>query len=100
MIEIVARVLLAGVLGGAAVAKLASPASSQAALSTFGFGEGPTRRLAWIGLIATELGLAAGVAAGMDAASYLAAALMAMFAALVLAALIQGRAGAPCACFG
>lgn len=100
MIEIVARVLLAGVLGGAALAKLASPASSQAALATFGFGEGPTRRLAWISLIVTELALAAGVAAGIEAAAYLAAALMAMFAALVLGALIQGRGGAPCACFG
>jgi hypothetical protein len=37
---------------------------------------------------------------GIDAAAYLAAALMAMFAALVLSALVQGRAGAPCACFG
>jgi hypothetical protein len=100
MIEIVVRVLLAGALGGAALAKLAAPASSQAALATFGFGEGPTRRLAWTALIAAELLLAAGVAAGVDAAAYLAAALMAMFAALVLGALIQGRAGAPCACFG
>jgi hypothetical protein len=100
MIEIFVRLLLAGALGGAALAKLASPASSQAALATFGFGEGPARRFAWVALIAAELALAAGVAAGLDAASYLAAALMAMFAALVLGALIQGRAGAPCACFG
>lgn len=100
MIEIVVRLLLAGALAGAAVAKLASPGSSQAALSTFGFGEGPSRRVAWFGLIATELALAVGVAMGLDAAAYLAAALMAMFAALVLGALMQGRAGAPCACFG
>ena len=47
MIEIVVRIVLAGVLGGAALAKLASPGSSQAALATFGFGEGadPARRL-------------------------------------------------------
>lgn len=100
MIEITARILLAGVLGGAALAKLASPASSQAALGTFGFGEGPLRRVSWLALVIAELGLAAGVAAGLDAAAFLAAALMAMFAALVLAALLQGRTGAPCACFG
>lgn len=100
MIEIVVRIVLAVALGSAALAKLAAPASSQAALATFGFDEGPLRRFAWVALIATELLLAAGVAAGLDTAAYLAAALMAMFAALVLSALIQGRAGAPCACFG
>jgi hypothetical protein len=92
--------VLAGVLGGAAVAKLASPRSSEAALSTFGFGEGPIRRVAWGALIAIELGLAAGVALGLDAAAYGAAALMGMFAALIVSALMQGRAGAPCACLG
>ena len=100
LIEVVVRIALAGVLGGAALAKLASPRSSEAALATFGFGEGPLRRVAWAGLIALELGLAIAVAAGVDAAAYGAAALMAMFAALMGSALIQGRAGAPCACFG
>ena len=100
MIEIVIRIALAGMLGGAALAKLASPRSSEAALATFGFGEGPLRRLAWAGLIALELSLAAAVVAGSDAAAYGAAALMAMFAALMVSALLRGRAGAPCACFG
>lgn len=100
MVEIVARVLLAGVLAGAAVAKLASPRSSEAALSSFGFAEGQLRRVAWAGLIAIELGLAAAVAVGVDAACYGAAALMILFAALIGSALMQGRAGAPCACFG
>jgi thiol-disulfide isomerase/thioredoxin len=100
MIEIVVRIALAGVLGGAALAKLASPRSSEAALATFGFGEGPLRRVAWAGLIALELGLAIAVAAGVDTAAYGAAALMAMFAALMGSALMRGRAGAPCACFG
>jgi len=100
MIEIVVRIALAGVLGGAAVAKLASPRSSEPALATFGFGEGPLRRVAWGGLIALELGLAIAVAAGVDAAAYGAAALMAMFAALMGSALMRGHAGAPCACFG
>jgi hypothetical protein len=100
MIEIVVRIALAGVLGGAALAKLASPRSSEAALSTFGFDEGALRRLAWASLIALELGLAIAVAAGIDAAAYGAAALMGLFAALTVSALMQGRVGAPCACFG
>src|SRR5688500_5219558 len=100
MIEIVVRIVLAVVLAGAALAKLASPRSSEAALSTFGFADGPLRRIAWGGLIALELVLAGGVAAGIDGAAYGAAALMALFAALMVSALMQGRAGAPCACFG
>ena len=51
-------------------------------------------------LIAAELGLAAGVIAGSATAAYLAAALMATFAATMVAAILRGRAGAPCACFG
>jgi hypothetical protein len=100
MIEIVARLLLAGALGWAAVAKLSSPRSSEAALATFGFEAGPLRRIAWAGLIATELGLAIAVGAGVEGAAYGAAALMAMFAALMVSAMMRGRAGAPCACFG
>ncbi len=100
LIELALRLLLAAVLGGAALAKLASPASSQAALATFGFVEGPVRRLAWASLLALELGLAIAVGAGSDGAAYAAAALMAMFALLLAGALMRGRAGAPCACFG
>jgi hypothetical protein len=100
MIEIVVRIALAGVLAGAALAKLASPATSRAALTTFGFSDGPLRAAAWAGLIATELALAVGVAAGLDGAAFGAAALMLMFAAIMGSALMRGRAGAPCACFG
>ena len=80
--------------------KLASPGSSRAALATF---EVEGERLRWIGwavLVATELGLAIGIAAGSDEAAWLAAALMAMFAAALVGAILRGRAGAPCACFG
>jgi hypothetical protein len=100
MIEIVVRIVLAGVLAGAAVAKLASPRSSRAALVTFGLESGPAQSLAWGGVIAAELGLAAGVAAGSEQAAYAAAALMAMFALVLVSAILRGRAGAPCACFG
>lgn len=100
MIEIVVRVTLALLLGGAALAKLLSPRTSEAALATFGFAAGPLRRGAWVALIVTELALAAGVALGSDAAALGAAALMAMFAAIMGTALMRGKAGAPCACFG
>jgi hypothetical protein len=100
MLEVGARILLAVVLLGASVAKLASPRSSSAALSTFGVRGARERWIAWAALIATELALAAGVAAGLDLAAYLAAGLMAAFGAAMLFALGHGRAGAPCACFG
>jgi hypothetical protein len=100
MLEIILRVALGVVLAGAALAKLASPGASIAALASFGFGDGPLRPLAWAALIAVELALAVAVALGSDAAAYAAAGLMAMFAALTLGALLRGRAGAPCACFG
>src|SRR5262245_25165527 len=98
MLEIVLRVVLAVVLAGAALAKLAEPRASIAALE--GFGEGPVRPVAWAALIAVELALAVAVGLGSDAAAYAAAGLMALFAALTVAALLRGRAGEPCACFG
>jgi hypothetical protein len=100
MLETILRVALGVVLAGAALAKLASPRASIAALGSFGFGDAPLRPLAWATLIAVELALAVAVALGSDAAAYAAAGLMAMFAALTIGALLRGRAGAPCACFG
>jgi Methylamine utilisation protein MauE len=100
MIEIVFRVVLAGVLAAAALSKLASPSASRAAMASFGFAEGPFRDFSWAALIAVELALAAGVVLGSDAAAYAAAALMLLLAAVMVGALARGRAGAPCACFG
>jgi hypothetical protein len=94
------RVGLGIVLAGAALAKLASPRASIAAMASFGFEDGPLRPVAWAGLIALELGLAIGVALGSDPAAYSAAALMLLFAAITAGALLRGNAGAPCACFG
>jgi hypothetical protein len=100
VVEVVARLVLGGLLAGASVAKLASPATSRAALATFGVAGLRAQSVAWALLIVGELGLAAGVIAGSDTAAYLAAALMATFAATMIAAILRGRAGAPCACFG
>jgi hypothetical protein len=100
MLGVVAHLALAAVLAGSALLKLASPRSSAAALATFGLPDSPLRWLAWGGLIGAELALAAGVAAGSAAASYLAAGLLTLFGLALLGALLRGRAGAPCACFG
>ena len=100
MLEVAARLVLGGLLAGASLAKLASPASSRAALATFGIDGRRPQAVAWALLIVCELGLAAGVIAGSATAAYLAAALMATFAATMVGAILRGRAGAPCACFG
>jgi Methylamine utilisation protein MauE len=100
VIGLIARLVLAFVLAGSAVLKLASPGSSRAALATFDVEDERLRWLGWALLVATELGLAAAVVAGVEGAEWLAAGLMAMFAAALVGAIIRGRAGAPCACFG
>ena len=95
-----ARIVLALVLAGSAVLKLASPGSSRAALATFEVEGERVRWIGWASLVATELGLAVGVAVGSDQAAWLAAGLLALFAAALVGAILRGRAGAPCACFG
>lgn len=100
MVEVIARLVLGAVLAAASLAKLASPGSSRAALATFGIDGARLQAVFWAVLIACELGLAAGVIAGSATAAYLAAALMATFALTMIGAILRGRAGAPCACFG
>jgi NADH:ubiquinone oxidoreductase subunit K len=94
------RLAFAAALVVSAAGKLASPASSAAALRTFGIAGERRRRTLLGALIAVELLLAAGVAAGISAAAYAAAALLVGFAFALMAALRAGRVGAPCACFG
>ena len=100
VLEVAGRLILGGLLAGASLAKLASPSSSRAAMATFGVIEPRAQWLVWGALIAAELALAAGVIAGLDLAAWLAAALMATFSATMVGAILRGRAGAPCACFG
>ncbi|HEX5821551.1 MAG TPA: DoxX family membrane protein, partial [Solirubrobacterales bacterium] len=69
MVETFLRVVLGIVLAGAALAKLASPRASIAAMASFGFEGGPLRPIAWAGLIAVELGLGVAVALGSDSAA-------------------------------
>jgi hypothetical protein len=99
-VELAARLILAAVLGGAAIAKLRAPRESAAAMDTFGFRSAPARWGAFALATVAEIGLAIGVAAGSRTAAYAAAALMALFALTLISTLMQGRAGRPCGCFG
>jgi hypothetical protein len=100
MLEVAARLILAGVLAASAGAKLARPRASSAAMATYGFRRPAGRWIAWAFAVLAESGLAVGVASGSDAAAYGAAALMLLFAATLGSAVLEGKAGSPCACFG
>jgi methylamine utilization protein MauE len=97
-------VLVRGIVGAilivAAAAKLAAPRRSQAALTPF---SPPTRSgpvLVWALVTAVELGLGVAVVVGSRAAAYAAGALMICFALALVAEIMRGHAGRPCACFG
>ncbi len=100
MLGLAVRCVLGLVLAGSAALKLASPASSRAALGTFEIEGERLRWVAWALLIAVELALAAAVIAGSDQAAWLAAGFLTLFAAVLVSAILRGRVGAPCACFG
>jgi hypothetical protein len=90
---------LAAVLGVAAVLKLTRLGRATAALAAFGL-TGRRATAVVLGASAVELALAVGVAAGSTAAALAASALLAAFAVGLLAAIVTGRAGLPCPCFG
>lgn len=94
------RFLLAAVLLASAAAKLASGHSSREALRSYGIPWPRARAALWGGTIVAETGLAVAVAAGVRGAAEAAAALLAVFAVAVAVAILRGRAGAPCGCFG
>lgn len=100
MLSVVACLLLGTVLVGSSGLKLLDGAGSRAALATYGVVDPRAARAAWTGLVAVELALAAGVGAGIDGAAYAAAALLGAFAIAQAGALVAGRSGAPCGCFG
>jgi hypothetical protein len=91
---------LAIALAGSALAKAWRAESAGAALATYGVrGAGRQRLALWL-LLAVELCLAGALAAGLGWAPAAAAGLFALFAATSVAALLAGRGGRPCACFG
>lgn len=84
----------------AAAAKLVRGRESRAAMAALGFDSVGQRWLAWGLSIAAELAIAGGLLAGSATAAYAGAALMLLMAASIGGALMRGRAGAPCGCFG
>ena len=100
MVETLLRIALAALLVASAAGKLAAPAQTRAAMATYGFDAPAAQWGAWLAVLAAELTLAVGVAAGSRSAYLAAAGLMLLLAATLRSALMQGRAGAPCGCFG
>src|SRR3954447_1369365 len=99
MVSVVASLVLGLALLAAAGFKLAGGPAARAALGTYGL-HGRRAHAVWAALVAIEAVLAVGVGAGVDAAAQLAALLMAGAVAVQVTALLAGRGGAPCACFG
>jgi hypothetical protein len=79
--------------------KLAAGPKGRAALATYGLRE-PLAGSVWAALGALEAGLAVCVMAGSERAMYAAGALFVVFTAAQANALLRGRGGAPCGCFG
>lgn len=100
MIEVAARLVLAAILLVAAGLKLARPRESAAAMEVYGAKRPALQWTLWGFAVAAETALAIGVALGSRTAAYLAAAMMLLFAVPMVAALIAGRGGQSCACFG
>jgi hypothetical protein len=96
----IVSIWLALILGAAAGLKAWRPERASTALATYGIS---TRRLqrtvAWA-LVCSELALAVALAAGARWAPGAAAGLFVVFAGATCAALLAGRKGRPCACFG
>jgi hypothetical protein len=91
---------LALALGASAAAKAWRSRQAAPALATYGV-RGAARQTAalWL-LVAGELVIAAALVADLGWALAAAAGLFALFAATTAAALLAGRGGRPCACFG
>ena len=96
----VAQSLLAIVLLSASVLKLRSPARSADALATYGIAQAGIRLAALVLIAAAELVIAAALLAGLQWGAVAACLLFAAFALATSGALMAGRAGRPCACFG
>ena len=96
----VAQTLAAIVLLAAAVLKLRDRARSADALATYGIRPAGARFSVLALVVMVELATAAALIAGLGWAAAAACALFAIFALATAGALLAGRAGRPCACFG
>src|ERR1035441_4514921 len=88
------------ILGVSAGLKAWRSEQTASALATYGIPGARSRRVAAWALIAGELALAGALAIGARWAPAAVAGLFLAFAALASAALLAGRGGRPCACFG
>lgn len=94
------RFLLAAVLLVSAGAKLAAGRSGRKALRSYGIESTGAQDAVWAGVIVAETALALGLAADVSGAAEAAGALLAVFAGTLAVAVLRGRSGAPCGCFG
>jgi hypothetical protein len=100
MVAVVAALVLGLVLLAAATGKAVGGRAAQAALASYGIEDPRAARAVWAALIGLEAALGVAVAVGVEAAPYAAAGLMAGACLVQTVALVSGRAGAPCGCFG
>jgi hypothetical protein len=100
VLSVALSLVIALVLLVSAGMKLASGPAGRAALATYGIRGEPLASVAWAALGAIEAGLAVCLLTGAEAAAWATAALFTVFCGAQGVVLAQGRAGAPCACFG
>ena len=100
MLAVALSLALALVLLVSAGMKLAAGPAGRAALATYGIRDEPLSSVVWAGLGAFEAGLAVCLITGAEGAAWATAALFTVFCIAQGVVLLQGRGGAPCACFG
>lgn len=91
---------LAGVLLASAAGKARAGRAGRVALRSYGLADARVRAAVWAGTIAVEAGLAIAVAATVPWTAAAAGGLLAVFALTLAVAILQGRSGRPCGCFG
>jgi Methylamine utilisation protein MauE len=94
------RFLLAALLLVSAAAKVASGRSGRDALRSYGLESVRSRAALWTATIVAESTIAVALATGVPGAAEAAAALFGVFASALALAILRGRSGAPCGCFG
>jgi hypothetical protein len=97
---VIVSIWLALALGVSAALKARDSGRAGEALATYGIGGAAARRVGVWALVTGEAIVALALAAGFGAARWAATGLFLAFAAATGIALLAGRAGRPCACFG
>ncbi len=91
---------LVAIIGVSAGMKAWRPRQAATAFATYGLVDPRAQRGALWALVSIELGLACALVLGAPWAAAAIAGLFLAFAVMTLAALLAGRGGRPCACFG